>query len=136
MRRPSWRPGRNKEEVTSAEFDEAIDRVVAGLEKKKRVIARRRRKIVATNESGHAIVAESVRAQPTPAQDHIYPPGGGRPGLYQQQPTETRYLMTSSELLDRMGCSWRAGSRRTGLREIPPGAERPAAGHGLSPAPW
>jgi cell division protease FtsH len=50
----------NKEMVELADFDEAIDRVVAGLQKKNRVMNAREKEIVAFHESGHAIVAESV----------------------------------------------------------------------------
>jgi len=52
---------KNKETVGSAEFDEAIDRVVGGLEKKNRVMSPKEKEIVAFHESGHAIVAESVK---------------------------------------------------------------------------
>jgi cell division protease FtsH len=51
---------KNKERVEAADFDEAIDRVVGGLEKKNRVMNPQEKEIVAFHESGHAIVAESV----------------------------------------------------------------------------
>jgi cell division protease FtsH len=94
---------KNKEEVTSAEFDEAIDRVVAGLEKKKRVMSPKEKEIVAYHESGHAIVAESVEHADPVHKITIIPRGVAALGYTQQQPTEDRYLMTKSELLDRMG---------------------------------
>jgi cell division protease FtsH len=94
---------KNKEEVTSAEFDEAIDRVVAGLEKKKRVMSPKEKEIVAYHESGHAIVAESVEHADPVHKISIIPRGVAALGYTQQQPTEDRYLMTKSELLDRMG---------------------------------
>ena len=93
---------KNKEEVTSAEFDEAIDRVVAGLEKKKRVMSPKEKEIVAYHESGHAIVAESVENADPVHKITIIPRGVAALGYTQQQPTEDRYLMTKSELLDRM----------------------------------
>ena len=93
---------KNKEEVTSAEFDEAIDRVVAGLEKKKRVMSPKEKEIVAYHESGHAIVAESVEHADPVHKISIIPRGVAALGYTQQQPTEDRYLMTKSELLDRM----------------------------------
>ncbi len=93
---------KNKEEVTSAEFDEAIDRVVAGLEKKKRVMSPKEKEIVAYHESGHAIVAESVEHADPVHKITIIPRGVAALGYTQQQPTEDRYLMTKSELLDRM----------------------------------
>ncbi len=93
---------RNKEKVGAAEFDEAIDRVVAGLEKKKRVMNPREKEIVAYHESGHAIIAESVEHADPVHKITIIPRGIAALGYTQQQPTEDRYLMTRSELLDRM----------------------------------
>jgi cell division protease FtsH len=93
---------KNKEAVTPAEFDEAIDRVVAGLEKKKRVMSPKEKEIVAYHESGHAMVAESVQFADPVHKITIIPRGVAALGYTQQQPTEDRYLMTKSELLDRM----------------------------------
>src|SRR5512136_2837458 len=93
---------KNKEEVTSADFDEAIDRVVGGLEKKNRVMNAQEKKIVAFHESGHAIVAESVEHADPVHKISIIPRGIAALGYTQQQPTEDRYLMTRSELLDRL----------------------------------
>jgi len=93
---------KNKEMVEPAEFDEAIDRVVAGLEKKKRVMSSREKEIVAYHESGHAIVAESVPHADPVHKISIIPRGIAALGYTQQQPTEDRYLMTRSELLDRL----------------------------------
>jgi cell division protease FtsH len=85
-----------------AEFDEAIDRVVAGLQKKNRVMNAQDKKIVAFHESGHAIVAESVEHADRVHKISIIPRGIAALGYTQQQPTEDRYLMTRSELLDRL----------------------------------
>jgi cell division protease FtsH len=93
---------KSKEAVTPAEFDEAIDRVVAGLEKKKRVMSPKEKEIVAYHESGHAMVAESVQFADPVHKITIIPRGVAALGYTQQQPTEDRYLMTKSELLDRM----------------------------------
>jgi cell division protease FtsH len=93
---------KNKETVESADFDEAIDRVVAGLAKKNRVMNPEEKKIVAVHESGHAIVAESVEHADPVHKISIIPRGIAALGYTQQQPTEDRYLMTRSELLDRM----------------------------------
>ena len=93
---------KNKETVSSAEFDEAIDRVVGGLEKKNRVINPQEKKIVAFHESGHAIVAESVKYADPVHKISIIPRGVAALGYTQQRPTEDRYLMTRSELLDRL----------------------------------
>ena len=92
----------NKEIVELADFDEAIDRVVAGLQKKNRVINAREKEIVAFHESGHAIVAESVEHADPVHKISIIPRGIAALGYTQQQPTEDRYLMTRSELLDRL----------------------------------
>ncbi len=93
---------KNKEVVEAADFDEAIDRVVGGLQKKNRVMNPQEKKIVAFHESGHAIVAESVEHADPVAKISIIPRGIAALGYTQQQPTEDRYLMTRSELLDRL----------------------------------
>ena len=92
----------NKEMVEMADFDEAIDRVVAGLQKKNRVMNPQEKEIVAFHESGHAIVAESVEHADPVHKISIIPRGISALGYTQQQPTEDRYLMTRSELLDRL----------------------------------
>ncbi len=93
---------KDKETVGSAEFDEAIDRVVGGLEKKNRVMNPLEKEIVAFHESGHAIVAESLEHADPVHKISIIPRGIGALGYTQQRPTEDRYLMTRSELLDRL----------------------------------
>ena len=93
---------KDKEEVELADFDEAIDRVVAGLQKKNRVMNAQEKEIVAFHESGHAIVAESVEHADPVHKISIIPRGIAALGYTQQQPTEDRYLMTRSELLDRL----------------------------------
>jgi cell division protease FtsH len=93
---------KNKETVESADFDEAIDRVVAGLQKKNRVMNPKEKEIVAFHESGHAIVAESVEHADPVHKISIIPRGIAALGYTQQQPTEDRYLMTRSELMDRL----------------------------------
>jgi cell division protease FtsH len=93
---------KNKEGVGSVDFDEAIDRVVGGLQKKNRVMNPQEKEIVAFHESGHAIVAESVEHADPVHKISIIPRGIAALGYTQQQPTEDRYLMTRSELLDRL----------------------------------
>ncbi|MFO7459715.1 MAG: ATP-dependent zinc metalloprotease FtsH [Desulfatiglandales bacterium] len=93
---------KNKETVEPVDFDEAIDRVVAGLAKKNRVMNPQEKEIVAFHESGHAIVAESVEHADPVHKISIIPRGIAALGYTQQQPTEDRYLMTRSELLDRL----------------------------------
>ena len=92
----------NKETVEMVDFDEAIDRVVAGLQKKNRVMNAQEKEIVAFHESGHAIVAESVEHADPVHKISIIPRGIAALGYTQQQPTEDRYLMTRSELVDRL----------------------------------
>jgi cell division protease FtsH len=93
---------KNKETVESADLDEAIDRVVGGLQKKNRVMNPQEKEIVAFHESGHAIVAESVEHADPVHKISIIPRGIAALGYTQQQPTEDRYLMTRPELLDRL----------------------------------
>jgi len=93
---------KNREAVGTEEFDEAIDRVIGGLEKKNRLMNPQEKKIVAFHESGHAIVAESVGYADPVHKISIIPRGVAALGYTQQRPTEDRYLMTRPELLDRL----------------------------------
>ena len=93
---------KGKQEVGMEEFEEAIDRILAGLEKKNRIINKKEREIVACHESGHAIVAESL---PTAERVHrvsIIPRGISALGYTLQLPTEDRYLMTKGELIEKL----------------------------------
>jgi cell division protease FtsH len=93
---------RSAEAVTLADFGAAIERVVAGLEKKTRVMNEQERTAVAYHESGHALVAELVPHADPVAKVSIVPHGRGALGYTMQMPTEDRYLMTRSELEDRI----------------------------------
>jgi cell division protease FtsH len=93
---------RDKSEVGMEEFQEAIDRIVGGLEKKNRMINAKEKKIVATHEGGHALVAMSVEHADPVNKVSIIPRGIAALGYTQQLPTEDRYLMTREELLDRL----------------------------------
>jgi len=93
---------RDKSAVTMEEIDEAIDRVVAGLEKKSRLIDERERRIVAYHEAGHAIVAERVETADPVHKISIIPRGVSALGYTQQLPTDDRYLLRHQELLDRL----------------------------------
>src|SRR5437870_7813744 len=90
-----------KESIEMAEFDEAIERVVAGLQKKSHVINPKEKKIVAYHESGHALVAELVPGADPVSKISIIPRGIAALGYTSQLPTEDCYLMTRSELLAR-----------------------------------
>jgi cell division protease FtsH len=91
-----------KDAVEMVDFEEAIDRMVAGLERKSRVINPKEKEIVAYHEAGHALVAESRPHTDRVAKISIIPRGVAALGYTQQQPTEDRYLMTRAELLDRL----------------------------------
>jgi cell division protease FtsH len=91
-----------KEAVDMNDFDEALDRIVGGLERKSRIISPREKEIVAHHEAGHALVAESREHADKVSKISIIPRGVAALGYTQQQPTEDRYLMTRAELLDRL----------------------------------
>jgi cell division protease FtsH len=93
---------KNKQFIEMADFEEAIERAVAGLEKKSRVINKREREIVACHEAGHAIVASVLPKADPVKRVSIIPRGIAALGYTIQLPTEDRYLLTKSELLDRM----------------------------------
>jgi len=93
---------KNKQSVTMEDFEEAIDRVVAGLEKKKRVMSRKEKEIVAYHETGHALIAEFLETTDPVHKISIIPRGIAALGYTMQLPTEDRYLMTKKELLDRL----------------------------------
>jgi len=92
----------NKNAVETADFDEAIDRVVGGLERRSRLINPREKEIVAHHEAGHAIVAELRPRADRVHKISIIPRGVAALGYTEQEPTEDRYLMTRMELLDRL----------------------------------
>jgi cell division protease FtsH len=91
-----------KDAVETSDFDEAIERVIAGLQKKSRVMNPREKKTVAYHEAGHAVVAELVPGADRVNKISIIPRGVAALGYTQQLPTEDRYLMTRSELLGRI----------------------------------
>ncbi len=94
---------RNKREsVTQADFNEAIERVVAGLEKKSRVLNEKEKKIVAYHEVGHALVGALMPGGGKVAKISIVPRGMAALGYTLQMPTEDRFLMSESELRDQI----------------------------------
>jgi cell division protease FtsH len=93
---------KSKAAVDMNDFDEAIDRAVAGLERKSRVMSPKERETVAYHEAGHALIAESRAGADKVAKVSIIPRGIGALGYTQQQPTEDRYLLKHGELLDRL----------------------------------
>ena len=93
---------KEKNAVEMADFEEAIDRVVAGLEKRSRVLSEKERDIVAHHEMGHALVASSVAHADPVHKVTIIPRGVAALGMTYQLPIEDRFLMTRSELEDRI----------------------------------
>jgi cell division protease FtsH len=93
---------KNKDSVEMTDIEEAIDRVVAGLEKKNRLMSKKEKEIVAFHESGHAIVASFLPNADPVRRISIIPRGISALGYTLQLPTEDRYLMTKTELLDRL----------------------------------
>ena len=93
---------RDGRKVTMADFDSATERIVAGLEKKGRIITPREKRIVAYHELGHAIVGERLEGADPVHSVSIVPRGMAALGFTWQRPTEDRYLMTRTELRDRI----------------------------------
>jgi cell division protease FtsH len=91
----------DKQSVGMADFDEAIDRLIAGLEKK-RVINEKEREIIAYHESGHAIVASALTGMDPVHKISIVARGFGALGYTMQLPTEDRYLMQRQDLVNQM----------------------------------
>lgn len=85
--------------VTNGDLDEAVDRIVGGLEKKNRVINPQEKKIVAYHEVGHALMAAFTPGSEPVHKISIIPRGLAALGYTQQRPTEDRYLMSETELL-------------------------------------
>jgi cell division protease FtsH len=85
-----------------SEFEEAVERLVAGLEKKNRLINPKEREIVAYHEMGHALVALSLPGTDPVQKITIIPRGIAALGYTMQVPTEDRFLMKKTELLNRI----------------------------------
>jgi cell division protease FtsH len=92
---------RDKTEVEMPDFDEAIDRLIAGLEKK-RVMNAKEREIVAYHEAGHAIVASSLAGTDPVHKISIVQRGFGALGYTMQLPLEDRYLMQRRDLMSQL----------------------------------
>ena len=93
---------RRAAEVSTDDFNVAIERIVAGLEKKNRLLNPREREIVAHHELGHALVASALPGCDPVHKISIIPRGIGALGYTIQRPTEDRYLMSREELEDKM----------------------------------
>ncbi len=93
---------RGADSVHLTDFTVAVERIVAGLEKKNRLLIPKEREIVAYHELGHAIVAMALPGQDPVHKVSIIPRGIGALGYTIQRPTEDRFLMTREELENRM----------------------------------
>lgn len=93
---------RRAEEVTFDDFTAAIERIVAGIEKKSRVLSRDERRRVAYHEMGHALVAANLPGVDPVQKVSIIPRGIGALGYTMQRPTEDRFLLTVAELKSRI----------------------------------
>ncbi len=90
---------RNKSAITMEELDEAVERTMAGLERKSRVLSEGERRVVAYHEAGHAIVGE-VLPHANPVQKISIVSRGAALGYVLHMPTEDRYLKSKDEILD------------------------------------
>ncbi|MDR2102832.1 MAG: ATP-dependent zinc metalloprotease FtsH [Treponema sp.] len=88
--------------VAQKDFEEAIEKTVAGLQKKNRIISDEERRIVAFHETGHALVAAFTPGSDPVQKISIVPRGFGALGYTLQMPVEDRYLMTEDELLGKI----------------------------------
>ncbi|MCQ4248990.1 ATP-dependent zinc metalloprotease FtsH [Pseudomonas stutzeri] len=93
---------RNAEAVAMEDFTTAIERIIAGLEKRNRLLNPREREIVAYHEMGHALVAMALPGVDPVHKVSIIPRGMGALGYTIQRPIEDRFLMTRDELENKM----------------------------------
>src|SRR5688572_14477994 len=93
---------RGAESVTLEDFNEAVERLIAGLEKRNRVLNLTERRVVAHHELGHALVAMALPGTDPVHKVSIIPRGVGALGYTIQRPTEDRFLMTRAELENKM----------------------------------
>ena len=114
---------RNAEAVTMTDFTMAIERIVAGLEKRNRLLNPLERRVVAYHELGHAMVALALPGTDSVHKVSIIPHGIGALGYTIQRPTEDRYLMTRAELENkRAGLLGGRASEQLVFHEISTGA--------------
>ncbi len=114
---------RDKKKVTMSELEAAVDKVIAGTEKRSRVINEKEKKIVSYHEAGHAIVGYLL-THTDPVHKVSIVPRGGAGGFTLMLPEEDRYFMTKTELVERV--STLLGGRvaeQLALNEISTGAQ-------------
>jgi cell division protease FtsH len=93
---------RRADAVTMADFTSAVERIVAGLEKRKRILNPQERRVVAHHEMGHALMAMMLPGTDTVHKVSIIPRGIGALGYTIQRPSEDRFIMTREDLENRM----------------------------------
>ena len=93
---------RGGDSLTMDDFTRAIERIVAGLEKKSRVLIPKERRVVAYHEMGHALVALAIPGTDPVQKVSIIPRGIGALGYTMQRPVDDRFLMSRQELEDKM----------------------------------
>jgi len=93
---------RGADSVAMQDFTSAIERIIAGLEKKNRILNPREREVVAYHEMGHALAAAALPGSDKVHKVSIIPRGIGALGYTIQRPTEDRYLMSRDELAAKM----------------------------------
>lgn len=93
---------RDKDMLGMPEFEEAIDRVIAGPERKSRIISKKEREIIAYHESGHALVAAKIKGSDPVHKISIIPRGHAALGYTLQLPEEDRFLVSRQELSDKI----------------------------------
>jgi cell division protease FtsH len=93
---------RGRDEVRQTDFQDAMERIIGGLEKKNRVLNERERRTVAYHESGHTLIGWFTPGADPVQKVSIVPRGRGALGYTLQAPLEDRYLMSYDELLGRI----------------------------------
>ena len=93
---------RDAEHIEQTDFNAAIERIIAGLEKKNRLLNPYERRVVAYHECGHALVGLALTVHETVQKVSIIPRGIGALGYTIQRPTEDRFLMSQAELENKM----------------------------------
>ncbi|MEK7813538.1 MAG: ATP-dependent zinc metalloprotease FtsH, partial [Candidatus Desantisbacteria bacterium] len=93
---------KDKEKIEMEDFENAMDRVIAGPERKSRILSEKEKQIVAYHESGHALVSEMIPDSDPIHKISILPRGMSALGYTLQIPLEDRYLTTKSEILHKM----------------------------------
>ncbi len=93
---------RGGDAVTMDDFTSAVERLVAGIEKRSRILSPKERKVVAYHEMGHALVASALPGADPVHKVSIIPRGIGALGYTMQRPTEDRFIIERGELINRM----------------------------------